>query len=74
MKKLVCGMLALGGLLSGCVAYDTSPGYSSSYSRGDYDRGRDRDRDGIVNSRDRDRDGDGVPNRADQRPNNPRWY
>lgn len=37
------------------------------------DRGyrRDMDRDGRANRRDRDRDGDGVPNRWDQRPNNP---
>lgn len=34
--------------------------------------GRDRDRDGIPNSRDRDRDGDGVPNRRDPAPDNPR--
>ena len=33
--------------------------------------GRDRDRDGIANGRDHDRDGDGVPNRFDNRPNNP---
>lgn len=33
---------------------------------------RDRDGDGIPNSRDRDRDGDGVPNRQDSAPNNPR--
>jgi hypothetical protein len=71
MKKFACGMLVLGALLSGCVAYDTydTPRYSDSPSRG-----YDRDRDGVVNSRDRDRDGDGVPNRADRYPNNPRWY
>lgn len=34
-------------------------------------RGRDRDRDGIRNSRDRDRDGDGVRNSRDRQPNNP---
>ena len=34
--------------------------------------GRDRDRDGIPNSRDRDRDGDGIPNRRDNAPDNPR--
>jgi hypothetical protein len=32
---------------------------------------RDRDGDGIRNSRDRDRDGDGVRNSRDYRPNNP---
>jgi hypothetical protein len=35
---------------------------------------RDRDRDGVPNYRDRDRDGDGIPNRFDQRPNNPYRY
>lgn len=34
--------------------------------------GRDRDRDGVPNSRDRDRDGDGIPNRRDRAPDNPR--
>ena len=33
--------------------------------------GRDRDRDGIRNSRDKDRDGDGVRNQYDRAPNNP---
>lgn len=41
-------------------------------TRGAWARGqRDRDGDGVANSRDRDRDGDGVPNRHDERPNNP---
>ncbi len=33
--------------------------------------GRDRDGDGVRNSRDRDRDGDGVRNARDRQPNNP---
>jgi hypothetical protein len=36
-----------------------------------YQRGRDRDHDGIRNGRDRDRDGDGVRNSRDRQPNNP---
>jgi len=35
---------------------------------------RDRDNDGIRDSRDRDRDGDGVRNSRDSRPDNPRRY
>jgi hypothetical protein len=37
-------------------------------------RGRDMDRDGIVDSRDRDRDGDGVINSRDRYPNDPRRH
>jgi hypothetical protein len=70
MKKLAVLLLAIAGLLSGCVAYE--PGY-----RGDgreYRGDRDRDRDGIPNRADRDRDGDGVANRQDRRPDDPRRY
>jgi hypothetical protein len=67
MKKLAVVLIAVGGLLSGCVAYD--PGYGGGYGyRGD------RDRDGVHNRADRDRDGDGVRNRYDRRPNDPRRY
>lgn len=63
MRKFALLTLALGGLLTACVAYEAPPpGYAY----------RDRDRDGIPNRYDRDRDGDGVPNRYDSRPNNPR--
>ena len=67
MKKLAIALLAIGGLLSGCVAYDP-PGRHNNARQGD------RDRDGIPNRVDRDRDGDGVPNRQDRRPNDPRRY
>jgi hypothetical protein len=67
MKKLAIALLALGGLLSGCVAYEV-PGRNTGARPGD------RDRDGIANRADRDRDGDGVPNRHDSRPNDPRRY
>ena len=67
MKKLAIALLAVGGLLSGCIAYDP-PGRSTSARQGD------RDRDGVPNRVDRDRDGDGVPNRQDSRPNDPRRY
>ncbi len=41
-------------------------------NRYDRDRRNDSDRDGVPNGRDRDRDNDGVPNRHDERPDNPR--
>ena len=66
MNKLAVVLIAMGSLLSGCVAYPYAP-------RGDYGY-RDRDRDGVANRADRDRDGDGVRNRNDRRPNDPRYY
>ena len=69
MKKLAIVLLAIGSLLSGCVAYDVSDRNHGTY-RGD----RDRDHDGVSNRVDRDRDGDGVRNRQDSRPNDPRRY
>ena len=67
MKKLAILLIAIGGLLSGCVAYET-PNRSAAARQGDMDR------DGVPNRVDRDRDGDGVPNRQDSRPNDPRRY
>lgn len=67
MRKLAVAMLAVAGLISGCIAYEV-PG------RGGGARPGDRDRDGVPNRVDRDRDGDGVPNRQDSRPNDPRRY
>lgn len=69
MKKLAMLLIAIGGLLSGCVAYEV-PNSDRGVYRGD----RDRDRDGIPNRADRDRDGDGVRNREDRRPDDPRRY
>lgn len=70
MKKLAVVLIATGGLLSGCVAYD--PGYR--HGGYEYRGHRDRDRDGVRNRADRDRDGDGVRNRDDRRPDDPRRY
>lgn len=67
MKKLTIVLIAIGSLLSGCVAYDVSDRNHGSY-RGD------RDRDGVSDRVDRDRDGDGIRNRQDSRPNDPRRY
>jgi hypothetical protein len=67
MKKLAILLIAIGGLLSGCVAYEVP------YRDGGVHRA-DRDRDGVPGRGDRDRDGDGVPNREDRRPNDPRRY
>ena len=67
MKKIAVVLIAVGGLLSGCVAYPVERGHQ-------YGGYHDRDRDGVSNRYDRDRDGDGVPNRYDRRPNNPRRY
>jgi hypothetical protein len=67
MKKLVALLLiAIGSLLSGCVAYEAEP------NRGPGVYQRDRDRDGIPDRADR--DGDGVRNRQDRRPDDPRRY
>jgi hypothetical protein len=67
MKTLAIVLIAVGSLLSGCIAYDP-PNRNSGVYRGD------RDRDGVPNRVDRDRDGDGVPNRQDRRPNDPNRY
>ena len=67
MKKLAIALLAVSGLLSGCIAYE-APHRNTGVHQGD------RDRDGIPNRVDRDRDGDGVPNRQDRQPDNPRRY
>ncbi|MEQ1774136.1 MAG: hypothetical protein ABL891_10190 [Burkholderiales bacterium] len=67
MKKLATAMVAIGCLLSGCVAYEV-PARNAGVHQGD------RDRDGVPNRVDRDRDGDGVPNSRDSRPDNPRRY
>ena len=71
MKKFALLLVAIGGLLSGCVAYE-APYRDSGVYRGE--RGRDRDRDGVPDRMERDRDGDGVPNRQDRRPDDPRRY
>ena len=80
MKKLAAMLIAIGSLLSGCVAYE-EPRDGRDYRgdreyRGDRDRAYrgDRDRDGVPNRVDRDRDGDGVPNRQDRRPDDARRY
>ena len=67
MKKLAVLLIAIGGLLSGCVAYEVPSRDGRAYSG-------DRDRDGVPNRVDRDRDGDGVRNRQDRRPDDPRRY
>jgi len=69
MKKLAILLIAIGGLLSGCVAYEVP------YRDGGVHHA-DRDRDGVPDraNRDRDRDRDGVPNRQDRRPDDPRRY
>ena len=69
MKKLAIVLIAISGLVSGCVAY-VEPHENPGMHQG----GRDRDRDGIPNRADRDRDGDGVANRQDRRPDDPRRY
>jgi hypothetical protein len=69
MKKLAVLLIAIGGLLSGCIAYEVPHRNREGIAH----RG-DRDRDGVPNRADRDRDGDGVPNRQDRRPDDPRRY
>lgn len=67
MKKLAIVLIAIGGLLSGCIPIPYEGG-----GGGGGERHGDRDRDGMHNRGDR--DGDGVPNRQDSRPNDPRRY
>jgi hypothetical protein len=67
MKKLAIALIAIGGLLSGCVAYEV-PNREGGIQHAD------RDRDGGPDRVDRDRDRDGVPNRQDRRPDDPRRY
>jgi hypothetical protein len=75
MKKVAVLLIAVGGLVSGCVAYDPyyqgGPGYRDGPG---YRANQDRDRDGIPNRADRDRDGDGVRNSQDRRPDDARRY
>ena len=61
MKNIAILLIAIGGLLSGCVAYEV-PNRDGGVYRGD------RDRDRV------DRDRDGVPNRQDRSPDDPRRY
>ena len=65
MKKLAIALLAIGGLLSGCIAYEVPGRYAG-------ERQGDRNRDGLHNRADRDHDG--VPDRQDRHPNDPRRY
>ena len=69
MRKLVILLIAIGGLLSGCVAYEVQGRDGGAHHA---DRAHDRDR--VPNRADRDRDGDGVSNRQDHRPDDPRRY
>lgn len=69
MKRLAILLIAIGSLLSGCVAYEVQ-----GRDAGRYHADRDRDRDGVPDRMDRDRDGDGVSNRQDRRPNDARRY
>jgi hypothetical protein len=66
MRKLAVVLLAVGGLLSACVAWvpDTDGRHYG-------DRSRDGTSDRVYR---RDRDGDGVPDRQDRRPDDPRRY
>jgi hypothetical protein len=65
MKKATALLIVLGAFLSGCVAYEVDVPVAS---HGGYYYG---ERAGVPASAYRDRDGDGVPNRWDNRPNNP---
>ena len=74
MRKLALALIAIGGLLSACVAYEVPRQDVRYYGDGRYygDPYRDGTSDRVY--RDRDRDGDGVPNRQDRRPDDPRRY
>jgi hypothetical protein len=62
MKTLAMAMVALGSLVSGCIAVPVEDGRA-------YHDGR-----GYHQSYNYDRDGDGVSNRQDRRPDDPRRY
>lgn len=68
MGKLALVMLAVGGLLSACVAYEV-PGPGGRYYG---DRYRDGTQDRVY--RDRDRYGDGVQDRQYRRSDDSRRY
>ena len=75
MKKLAVVLIAMGSLLGSCVAYEV-PGPNQGFYQRDDDRGHNGDRN---NYHDRapnraDSDHDGVPNRQDNRPNDPNRY
>ena len=74
MRKLALVLIAAGGLLSACVAYEVPLQDGRYYGDSRYygDRYRDGTSDRVY--RDRDRDGDGVPNSQDSRPDDPRRY
>jgi hypothetical protein len=67
MNKLAILLIAIGGLLSGCVAYEIPSGEGGVHHA-------DRDRDGGRDRADREHDGDDAPNRQDRRPDEPRRY
>jgi starvation-inducible outer membrane lipoprotein len=62
MKTLAIVMVALGSLLSGCIAVPVEDGRVYSDGRG------------YHQPYNYDRDGDGVPNRQDRRPDDSRRY
>jgi hypothetical protein len=64
MKKLAILLIAIGGLLSGCVTHDGPHGDTRDYHG-------DRAYHHEPYRGDRDRDDDGVPNRWDRHPDNP---
>ena len=68
MKALAIVTVALGTLLSGCIAIPVEDGRTYHDGRAQYD-GR-----GYNQPYNYDRDGDGVPNRQDRRPDDPRRY
>ena len=65
MKKLAIALIAIAGLLSGCVGFIVP-----------FDDGRavNHEREGVSNRAARDRDGDGVRNSQDRRPDDARRY
>jgi hypothetical protein len=75
MKKFAILLIAIGGLLSGCIAIPVEgPNRGGAVYQGPYRGGAayhgDHDHDRV----DHDRDGDGVPNNRDRRPNDPHHY
>ena len=71
MNKSARVLIAMGGLLAGCVGYEVP---NESQHRDGTAYRYDRDRDGVSDRRDSDRDGDGVRNTQDRRPDDARRY
>jgi hypothetical protein len=73
MKMIALVLIAAGGLLSSCIAYEV-PVADRGASHYHHGYPPDRAHYGAPNHADGDRDRDGVPDRRDRAPDNPYRY